>query len=853
VLDTALRVTSSAVSYPLGTVGPVELTAEQQRVVDHRGGPLRVGGGPGTGRTTALVARYLALVQAGAHRPSAVLVVCHDRAAATRFRDAVLPHLRGGFDALPLTTWFGVAFDLVSRHRGGPVRVLSRSEQRGVVRRLLEQERADDWPVFGRFLGRDAFAEEVAAAVLGQQTANGAGAGGGELGRFAERYARFLGERGQVDSAGLLAAATRLAERGRYEHILVDDHRAGSPGSGLLAALAGPGTGLALVCEQDPAWPADDIVLTQSFRRPAAPVLVTCPHPSTEAEAVARELSAARADGIPWSAMAVLVRESPARGRGIARALGRHGIPVAPGPGLGTGLGDPAVAAIVDLLRWSTGDERVVERLLVSPLSGLGPDGLRALRDEVDAAARVGPATPADLAFTVWERGLGHLVGGRQGDDTSLDAVVGFVDRLARRAEHDPAQDLRSLLAELDDDAVEPDPWRVAHAGSHPEAVTVTSIAAARGREWHTVVVAGCVEGELPRIRGRAPLFDPVPRSPAERRQESLAEERRLFRTACSRATGRLVATAAPSPGVLLSRFVEGWDRSEARPPLLRGPMPVARRATATGVAVFPDGELVLSASQLATYDDCPLRYAYQYGLRVRDEAGAPAALGSLVHEVLAEFLDPAGLPAGLPDGPPRSRERLLALAAERWRDDIARYRPQVEECRRDYFSMLEAWWAAEGDGPLAPEVLAVERRFDIDVGGVRLVGTIDRIDRIDRAAGGEGIRIVDYKTGRNEPRPDAMPDDLQLAIYHLAATRDPELAALGPPRQLQLLYLRTMHRFEQPLLEGHAEATEARVLQAAAAIRAERFEPAVDASCRTCPFWRLCPLQAEGREVGAA
>jgi hypothetical protein len=41
--------------------------------------------------------------------------------------------------------------------------------------------------------------------------------------------------------------------------------------------------------------------------------------------------------------------------------------------------------------------------------------------------------------------------------------------------------------------------------------------------------------------------------------------------------------------------------------------------------------------------------------------------------------------------------------------------------------------------------------------------------------------------------------------------------------------------------------------MAAVEAIRAERFDPAVDASCRTCPFHRLCPLQAAGREVGAA
>jgi RecB family exonuclease len=829
----------------------VELTGEQRRIVEHAGGPLRIAGEPGSGRTTALVARYLRLVTAEGLRPSSVLVVCPSRAASMRFRDAVLPRLRGGFDTLPITTWFGVAFDLLTRDRGRPVRLLSGGERRALVRDLLAGESAADWPASGRFLGREAFVEEVAAGLLEYQAGNLPPEQWGELAPFARRYLAVLEERDQVDASGLLAAAARLARPGRYAEMLVDDHDAGSPAVERLAlalALDDPATGAAVVCDDPLPWAPTELALSTSFRRPAPPVLVTCPHPSTEAEAVAGELLAARADGVPWSGMAVLVRRPGSRSRAIARALGRHGIPVAPGRGLGTGTGDPAVTAIVDMLRWAGGDGEVVDRLVASPLAAVGRDGLDVLRAEVAAAAAGGRATVADLAFMVWERGLGHLVEGRRGEDSSLDAVVTFLDGLGRQVDLDPGQTLAGVLAVIDGGGLEPDSWRVTQARpqAEPEAVTVSSVSAAAGREWHTVVVVGCVEGELPRIHGRAALFDPTPMSPVERRHASLAAERRLFRSARSRATARLLATAAPSPGVLLSRFVEGWPRREARPPQWAGPRPLARAATENDTAVFPGGDLVLSATQLATYDDCPLRYAYQYGLRVRDEAGAPAALGSLVHEVLAEFLRPDG-PA---DAPPRSHEAFLALAAERWRDDIARYRPQVEECRRDYFAMLEQWWAAEGEGPQAPDVLKTERAFEIDVGGIRLVGAIDRVDR---APDGEGIRIVDYKTGRNELRPDALPDDLQLAIYHLAATRDPELAAFGPPRQLQLLYLRTMHRFEQPILAGHAEATEERVLAAAEDIRAERFEPSVDASCRTCSFHRLCPLQAAGREVGAA
>ena len=77
----------------------MELTAAQRRIVEHGIGPLRVAGGPGCGKTTALVRRYLRLVEGGS-RPSSVLVVCHDRAAAARFRHAVLPALSLMFNSV---------------------------------------------------------------------------------------------------------------------------------------------------------------------------------------------------------------------------------------------------------------------------------------------------------------------------------------------------------------------------------------------------------------------------------------------------------------------------------------------------------------------------------------------------------------------------------------------------------------------------------------------------------------------------------------------------------------------------------------------------------------------------------
>jgi superfamily I DNA/RNA helicase len=96
---------------------------------------------------------------------------------------------------------------------------------------------------------------------------------------------------------------------------------------------------------------------------------------------------------------------------------------------------------------------------------------------------------------------------------------------------------------------------RVARSGR--PGVTVCTIDAAAGLEWAVVVVAGCREGLLPAPPEPWRWFDPsvlgsdfpVAREGVER---TVAEERRRFAVACSRATRRLVLTAT----LPVTRFV---------------------------------------------------------------------------------------------------------------------------------------------------------------------------------------------------------------------------------------------------------------------------------------------------------
>ncbi len=66
-----------------------ELDDDQQRVVDHQGGPLLVLAGPGTGKTTTLVEAIVDRVEQRGARPDQILALTFSRKAAEQLRDRV--------------------------------------------------------------------------------------------------------------------------------------------------------------------------------------------------------------------------------------------------------------------------------------------------------------------------------------------------------------------------------------------------------------------------------------------------------------------------------------------------------------------------------------------------------------------------------------------------------------------------------------------------------------------------------------------------------------------------------------------------------------------------------------------
>ncbi|WP_455678868.1 UvrD-helicase domain-containing protein [Streptomyces avidinii] len=669
-----------------------------------------------------------------------------------------------------------------------------------------------------------------------------------------------------------------------------------------------------------------------------------------------RDPEAADSPAVPLAADAVEPGTGPEAPVGPAGELG---------PGAGPGdFADPAGGVTVE----------AALTLLASPLGGMDAADLRrlgrALRDEERAAGVKVPApsdvllaralaeperlTAHDPAYARGAQRLGLLLrkarellqgggtaeealwvlwdgtpwpqrlersarrGGAAGRnaDRDLDAVCALFDTAARAEERTGGRGALNFLEQLEAEDIAAD--TLTARATRSDAVRLMTAHRSKGLEWSLVVVAGVQEGLWPDLRRRGSLLEAdrigrdglaEPLTPGA----LLAEERRLFYVAATRARDRLVVTAVKAPaddGDQPSRFLTELGvpprdvTGRPRRPLAVAALVAELRATTVDPDASPalrdvaarrlarlaaltddedrplvpaahpqrwwglyeptrssvplrdrDRPVALSGSALEQLaNTCSLQWFLGREVKADTPSTAAQGFGNVVH-VLADEVASGRTPADLAVLMERLDSVWDALAFDApWKSR------QEKDNARAALERFLRWHTTDRGGRAA---VATEHDFDVTLEAgdvaVRIRGSMDRVEADPQGR----AYVVDFKTGKAAPTRDEVARHPQLAVYQLAVREgavDEVFDGLRPaPGGAELVQLRQ----GAPIREGGDTVPKVQAQQpldgewvgdllatAAGRVLDERFAPAAGRHCDHCSFRSSCSARPEGRQT---
>lgn len=521
---------------------------------------------------------------------------------------------------------------------------------------------------------------------------------------------------------------------------------------------------------------------------------------------------------------------------------------------------------------------------------------------------------------TPWPRRLAWAArrGGAAGRnaDRDLDAVCALFATAARAEERTGGRGALNFLEEIEAEDIAAD--TLTRRAVRPDAVRLMTAHRSKGLEWRLVVVAGVQEGLWPDLRRRGSLLEAdrigrdglaEPLTPGA----LLAEERRLFYVAATRARERLVVTGVKAPaddGDQPSRFltelgVEPKDvTGRPRRPLSVAALVAELRATTVdprasdalreaaahrlarlaaladedGRPLVPsahpyrwwgmfepteskvplrdrDQPVALSGSALDQLaNTCSLQWFL--GREVKADAPATAAhgFGNVVH-VLADEVASGRTPADLDVLMERLDSVWNALAFDApWKSE------QEKEHARVALERFLQWHVMDRTGR---SPVASEHDFDVTLESgeyeVRIRGSMDRVE-----TDGEGrAYVVDFKTGKQAPTSAEVARHPQLAVYQFAVREgavDEVFDGTRPePGGAELVQLRQGAAKRDggdtlPKVQAQepldGEWVGDLLATAAGKVLDERFSPTTGQHCAHCAFQASCSARPEGRHV---
>jgi len=489
--------------------------------------------------------------------------------------------------------------------------------------------------------------------------------------------------------------------------------------------------------------------------------------------------------------------------------------------------------------------------------------------------------------------------------DRDLDAVLALFDKAAHFTDTMPPGSPSLFADSLSSQEIAA--TTLAERAVRDDCVRILTAHRAKGLEWDVVVVPGVQEETWPDLRLRDSLLGAGelawPGTGAHDVDLAmlaaglLAEERRLFYVAVTRARALLVVIAAggadtdqrPSrfltelagpeadpQSVPVDRVGAGGHRwlsmpalvadlrrtatDTARPPALRAAAAaqLARLAQAgargadpqewyaltelsdTGPIVAPGHAVRLSPSQVESFTKCGLRWLLEAAVGA-GRSDVLRHLGTVIHA--AAQLTASG----------ETEQAVADRIDEIWHHlDFGsvwysgKQRALAEKMVRKFLD----WHASN-----PRELIAVEQSLKVRIGQVEITGRVDRLEEDEK---GRAV-VVDLKTGASAPREDDLDRHPQLGVYQLAVLLGAfERFGLIEPGGAELVQVgkasftaRAKVQRQRALADDPDPAWAKDLVETVAGgMAGPVFVARVNPGCRTCPVASCCPVHPDGEQL---
>ncbi len=234
------------------------------------------------------------------------------------------------------------------------------------------------------------------------------------------------------------------------------------------------------------------------------------------------------------------------------------------------------------------------------------------------------------------------------------------------------------------------------------------------------------------------------------------------------------------------------------------------------------------SYTQLDTFKSCPLRYKYQYVIKIPTSLNTAASFGQSIHKTLQIFYK------NFKENKDISLKDLISYLKICWIPIGYSSRSYENKMKKEGEEILKNYYENFHNNNLF--VLDLEKNFKIKIGNIFINGIIDRVDYVDKNT----IEVIDYKTGKLPDKKD-IDKNLQMAIYAIASTDkglyDKKLNNI----LLTLYYLQENKKIS--VLKNDEDITKAKeeILNITKEINESKFLPKKSIKCDFCPYKINC------------